>query len=120
MSREPLNRRRPPLASGRPLSVGRGALPLEAAVPDSDLVTFDHLSESPVHGSTPKETYRGVLEGRTLTHESATVIVTRQGLGIDARVWLTFCGALRTTVVMTDRETAELRELLDKATKRRT
>lgn len=71
------------------------------------------------HGSTPEETFRGAVQGRTPTHESATVIVTRQGVGIDARVWLTFCGALKTTVVMTDGETAELRELLGKATGRR-
>ncbi len=88
-------------------------------MPDSDLVTFDHLWESPVYGSTSKETYRGVLEGRTVTHEAATVIITRQGLGIDARVWLTFDGAIKTTVVMTDQETADLRELLGQATVRR-
>jgi hypothetical protein len=47
------------------------------------------------------------------------VIVTRQGAGRDARVWLTFCGALKTTVAMTDEEASQLCELLGKSTKRR-
>lgn len=70
------------------------------------------IDEQPRHGSTPAETFRGALAGRTLAGECATVIVTRQGLGLDARVWLTFNGAIKTTVVMTDREVAKLRELL--------
>ena len=85
--------------------------------PDSDLVTFDHFSE-PRSGSTPAEVYRAVFQGRTPSGESNTVIITRQGMGRDARVWLTFCGALKTTVVMTDDEASRFCELLDKATKR--
>jgi hypothetical protein len=84
-------------------------------VPDSDLVASDHLSE-PRSGSTPAEVFRAVFAGHTPSGELNTVIVTRQGVGPSGRVWLTFNGALKTTVVMTDRETAELRELLDKAT----
>ncbi|MGH3792015.1 MAG: hypothetical protein ACRDQ9_14715 [Pseudonocardiaceae bacterium] len=38
--------------------------------------------------------------------------VTRQGLGNSERVWLTFNGAIRTTVVLTDHEKALLCELL--------
>ncbi len=77
------------------------------------------ISDQAYSGSTSAEVFRGVLQGRTVEGDSATVIVTRQGLGIDARVWLTFDGAIKTTVVMTDAETGELRELLGKATGRR-
>jgi hypothetical protein len=59
------------------------------------------------------------VQGRTPSGESATVIITRQGLGSDARVWLTFDGAIKTTTVLTDQKVAELRELLGKATVRR-
>lgn len=45
------------------------------------------------------------------------MIITRQGLGIDARVWLTFDGAIKTTTVLTDHKVAELRELLGKASR---
>jgi hypothetical protein len=45
--------------------------------------------------------------------------MTRQGQGRDGRVWLTFAGALRTTVALTDPEAEELRELLGAATKRK-
>jgi hypothetical protein len=66
-------------------------------------------------GSTPDETFRATMQGRTVNGEPTTVIVTRQGLGRDGRVWLTFNGAIKTTVVMTNPETAQLTELLDKA-----
>jgi hypothetical protein len=74
------------------------------------------IDDQPRSGSTPAEVYRAVFPGRTPSGEPNAVIVTRQGVGLAARVWLTFNGALKTTVAMTDRETAELRELLDKAT----
>lgn len=80
-----------------------------------DLVAFDHHSE-PRSGSTPHETYRATLGGRTPEGDFSTVIITRQGEGRDARVWLTFCGAIKTTTVLTDREAVELCELLGKAT----
>lgn len=76
------------------------------------------ISDQPRSGSTPAEVYRAVFPGCTPSGETNTVIVTRQGVGRDARVWLTFCGALKTTVAMTDEETAELCELLSAATKR--
>ena len=85
---------------------------------DSDLVTFDHFTE-PWPGSTPHETFRGTLTGRTPTGERATVIITRQGFGAASRVWVTFDGAIKTTVVLTDPETEKLRELCDEATARR-
>lgn len=96
--------------------VWQGALPRKAVVPHSDLVTFD---SEPRAGSTPAEVYRAVLPGRTPEGESSTVIVTRQGMGSAGRVWLTFNGAMRTTVAMTDGETGELIELLDKAMRRK-
>lgn len=66
-------------------------------------------------GSTPHEMFRGTMQGRTPDGDPSTVIVTRQGTGSNGRVWLTFHGAIKTTVVMTDPETVELGELLDKA-----
>ena len=62
------------------------------------------------------ETFRGTMRGRTPDGDPSTVIVTRQGLGSAARVWLTFHGAIKTTVVMTNPETMQLCELLNKAT----
>lgn len=67
-------------------------------------------------GSTPDETFRGTMRACTPDGEPNTMIVTRQGLGNAGRVWLTFNGAIRTTVVMTNPETAQLCELLNKAT----
>ncbi|MGH3933373.1 MAG: hypothetical protein ACRDS1_00070 [Pseudonocardiaceae bacterium] len=86
-------------------------------MPNSDLVTGEHFA--PRSGSTPDETFRGRLAGRTVEGGLATVIVTRQGLGRDARVWLTFHGAIQTTVVLTNPEAAELCELIDGATTRK-
>ncbi|MGH8966401.1 MAG: hypothetical protein ACRDXB_13890 [Actinomycetes bacterium] len=62
------------------------------------------------------ETFRGTMRGCTPDGEPTTVIVTRQGLGRAAQVWLTFNGAIKTTVVMTNPETMQLGELLTKAT----
>ncbi len=79
-------------------------------------MNIDYPEESPVNGSTPAETFRATFPGCTPEGELSTVIVTRQGLGSNGRVWLTFNGAIRTTVVMTDGETGQLVELLDSAT----
>lgn len=68
-----------------------------------------------VSGSTPDESFRATLRAHTPSDEFATVIITRQGLGRAGRVWLTFDGAIKTTAVMTDPETAQLVELLSKA-----
>jgi hypothetical protein len=67
-------------------------------------------------GSTRDETFRATMRGRTPDGEPSTVIVTRQGLGSAGRVWLTFHGAIKTTVVMTDPETLQLCEQLTTAT----
>jgi hypothetical protein len=67
-------------------------------------------------GSTPDETFRATMRSCTPNGEPHTVIVTRQGLGNAGRVWLTFNGAIKTTVVMTNPETVQLCELLTKAT----
>jgi hypothetical protein len=61
------------------------------------------------------ETFRGAMQGRTPEGEGATVIVLRRGEGPNGRVWLTFNGAIKTTVVMTNPETAELVGLLGDA-----
>jgi hypothetical protein len=68
-------------------------------------------------GSTREETFRAVMRLRTPEGETATVIVTTQGVGSEARVWLTFSGAIQTTAVMTHGETGTMRELLGKATR---
>ena len=59
-----------------------------------------------------EETFRGTVEGCTPDTDSATVIVTRRGLGRSGRVWLTFNGSIRATLVMTDQQTEWLVELL--------
>ncbi|MGH3870320.1 MAG: hypothetical protein ACRDSR_02190 [Pseudonocardiaceae bacterium] len=76
---------------------------------------MDHFAESPSSGSTPAETFRAAFPGRTPEGELSTLIVTRQGLGRDGRVWLTFDGAIRTTVVLTDGETGQLIGMLGSA-----
>jgi hypothetical protein len=86
-------------------------------VSHSDLVS-DHLLELKA-GSTPAETFRAVLPGRTPDGDLHTLIITRQGLGRDGRVWLTFNGAIKTTVQLTDPEAARLLELIGEATDQR-
>lgn len=51
------------------------------------------------------------MEGRTPEDTRATLIVMRK----KQRVWLTFNGAIRTTVVMVDADAAELISLLQAA-----
>lgn len=58
--------------------------------------------------STPDETYRAVMPVRTPEHEKATLIITRQGRGRAARVWLTLDGSIRTTAVLDDQQVSEL------------
>ncbi len=65
------------------------------------------------------EMFRGTIRGRTPEGDLATVIVLRRGLGSSARVWLTFSGAIKTTVVMTGPETEELVGLLSDAQRAR-
>ncbi|MGH3903315.1 MAG: hypothetical protein ACRDTE_03830 [Pseudonocardiaceae bacterium] len=55
------------------------------------------------------------MRGRTPDGEPTTLIVTRKGLGQAGRTWLTFDGAIKTTVMLTDPEAGHLAELLDDA-----
>ena len=61
------------------------------------------------------ETFRAAMPGRTPEDDPSTVIILRRGLGQAGRVWLTFNGAIKTTVVMTDLETSQLMGLLGDA-----
>ena len=61
------------------------------------------------------ESYRATLQGRSASGEAATLIVTRRGRGSGARVWLTFDGAVATTLTMSNEQTARLVELLGEA-----
>ena len=65
--------------------------------------------------STPYESYRGALPSQNPNGDPATVIITRQGLGREGRVWLTFSASIKTTVAMTDQEAAQLVDLVHKA-----
>jgi hypothetical protein len=69
--------------------------------------------------STPDETFRATLRGQTPEGEPTTLIVTRQGLGHAGRAWLTFDGAIKTTVVLTEQEAEQLAGLLGDAVRAR-
>jgi hypothetical protein len=69
--------------------------------------------------STPHETFRATLPTSTPDGERATVIITRQGQGVDARVWVTFSGAWATTAVMTDADAECLVQFVSDARKAR-
>jgi biotin-(acetyl-CoA carboxylase) ligase len=69
--------------------------------------------------STPEEMFRKTMRGRTPEGEPTTLIVTRQGMGRAGRTWLTFDGGIKTTVVLTDQEAAELGGLLGDASSAR-
>lgn len=58
-----------------------------------------------------QETFRGTLAARTPGNELTTLIVMRR----KQNVWLTFDGAVKTTVAMTDPETTQLVGLLQAA-----
>jgi hypothetical protein len=62
-----------------------------------------------------EETFRATMRGRTPEGEPTTLIITRRGAGQAGRVWVTFNGAIRTTVVMTDPEAGQLLGLLGDA-----
>lgn len=63
-----------------------------------------------------EETFRATLQGRTPDGQPATLIVTRQGMGYAGHVWLTFDGAIKTTLVLTDQEAIGLVGLVSDAT----
>ena len=67
--------------------------------------------------STPDESFRATLSTLTPDGEPATLIVTRQGLGSEGRVWITFSGAWITTAVMSDAEAERFIELVAEATR---
>ena len=58
-----------------------------------------------------QENFRGTLSARTPENERATLIVARR----KRQVWLTFDGAIKTTVTMTNPETTQLIGLLHEA-----
>lgn len=64
---------------------------------------------------TEEETFRGTVQARDLNGKSHTLIVLRRDLGERPRVWLTWNGARKTMVCLTDPEVRALRELLTKA-----
>ena len=68
--------------------------------------------------TTSEETFRATLQGCTPESDSATLIVTRRGLGRSGRVWLTFNGSIRATLVMTDQQAVRLLDLLAAAAQR--
>lgn len=68
---------------------------------------------APMHSE--EETFRATMRARDLDGASHTVIVTRRGLGKNARVWLTLNGAWKTTLQMTDPEAGQLASLLTEA-----
>ncbi|MGB6165760.1 MAG: hypothetical protein WBF75_24920 [Pseudonocardiaceae bacterium] len=65
--------------------------------------------------NSPDETFRATMRSCTPNGKPHTV----RGLGNSGRVCLTFNRTIRTTVVMTTQETAQLCELLNKATEAR-
>ena len=58
--------------------------------------------------STPDETYRTTMCVQTPEDGPATLIITRQGLGRDARVWLTMNGSIRATAVLDNQQVSQL------------
>ena len=62
-----------------------------------------------------RECYRATIRVRTPDGAPATLIVLRRGRGRDGRVWLTFDGAITTTVTMNDQESAEITGMIKAA-----
>lgn len=58
-----------------------------------------------------QESYRATIGLRTPEGERATVIIMRR----DGEVWVTFNGAIKTTVTMSDPEAAQLLEAVTAA-----
>lgn len=67
-------------------------------------------------GLTPRdESYRATVAASTPDGGECTVVVTRQGHGRTARVWLTTGASVLSTVVLTADEAGNLAELLTTA-----
>lgn len=62
-----------------------------------------------------RERYRGTIQLRTPDGEPTTLIVLRRRCGHGWRVWITFDGALKTTVTMDDGETDEVTGMIQAA-----
>lgn len=58
--------------------------------------------------STPDETYRTTMRVQTPEDGPATLIITRQGVGRDARMWLTLHGSIRATAVLDEHQVCQL------------
>jgi hypothetical protein len=58
-----------------------------------------------------QETFRATLTGRTPENEYATLIITRR----HQRIWITFNGAIKTTLTLSDPDTTQLVGLLQAA-----
>jgi len=61
------------------------------------------------------ERYRATIQLRTPGGERVTAIVLCRGCGRDGCVWFVFDGALKTTLVMDDREAAEVTGMITAA-----
>jgi len=62
-----------------------------------------------------QESYRATIQLRTPDGERSTLIVLRRGCGQNGRIWLTFDGALKTTVTMDDQQSDELTGMIKAA-----
>ncbi|MGH3930835.1 MAG: hypothetical protein ACRDTF_12755 [Pseudonocardiaceae bacterium] len=62
-----------------------------------------------------RESYRATIQLRTPDGEPATLIVLRRGRGQAARVWLTFDGAMKTTVTMDNAEVDDVTGMIKTA-----
>lgn len=58
--------------------------------------------------STPEETYRATMRVQTPEDGPSTLIITRQGRGRAARMWLTLNGSIRATAVLDAQEVSQL------------
>ncbi len=62
-----------------------------------------------------RERYRSTIQLRNPEGEPATLIVLRRGRGRDGRVWITFDGAIKTTLTMHDQESDEVINMIKAA-----
>ncbi|MGH3932431.1 MAG: hypothetical protein ACRDTF_20925 [Pseudonocardiaceae bacterium] len=62
-----------------------------------------------------QERFRATIQLRTPAGEPTTIIILGRGRGRDGRVWLTFDGALKTTVTMDDQEVDKVIDMIKAA-----
>jgi len=62
-----------------------------------------------------RESYRATIQLRTPDGALSTLIVLRRGRGHDERVWLTFDGAIKTTIMMDNRESEKVISMIEAA-----